>query len=55
MFYLGITEQFLEAVLSIPEKARGLTEEAVADPNARRSSGIGQRRHRPNDLHAAKF
>jgi hypothetical protein len=55
MFYLGITEQFLEAVLSIPEKARGLTQEAVGDPTRDAAAVVGQRRNRPSGLHAPKF
>jgi hypothetical protein len=40
MFYPGITEQFLEAVLNISEKVAGFAwkSKAVGDPNARRSN-----------------
>jgi hypothetical protein len=56
MFYPGGLEQFLEAVLNNPEKARGLVRNAVGDLNARRSDdcrpAIG---NGPGGLHAAKF
>ena len=39
MFYPGGAEQFLEAVLSISEKVRGLARKAVGELNARRSNG----------------
>jgi hypothetical protein len=39
MFYPGITEQFLEAVLNISEKVRGLARKRSANLNAGRSKG----------------
>jgi hypothetical protein len=38
-FYPDEAWQFLEAVLNIPEKLRGLARTAVGDRNARRSNG----------------
>jgi hypothetical protein len=37
VFYHGGAEQFLEAVLSIAEKVRGLDRKLIGDFNARRS------------------
>jgi len=39
VFYPGGAERFLEAVLSISEKVRGLARKVVGDFNARRSKG----------------
>jgi hypothetical protein len=39
VFYQGIAEQFLEAVLSISEKVRGLARKVVGDFNAGRGDG----------------
>jgi hypothetical protein len=39
MFYPAGAGQFLEAVLSISEKVRGLARKVVGDFNARRSKG----------------
>jgi hypothetical protein len=39
MFYPGGAEQFLEVVLSISEKVRGLARKSVGDLNARRRNG----------------
>jgi len=47
MFYPGDAYPFLEAVLSIPEKLRGLARKAVGDLNARAAMAVGQRRNRP--------
>jgi hypothetical protein len=45
-FYPGDAQQFLEAILNIPEKLSSLARKAVADLSARRTNGCGQRWNR---------
>lgn len=45
-FYRGAAQQFLEAVLNISEKLRGLAQKVVGDLNARAAMAVGQRRNR---------
>jgi hypothetical protein len=55
MFYPGVTEQFLEAVLNISEKVRGLARKRSATSTRDAATVVGHQRNRPAGLHAAKF
>ena len=46
VFYPGGAERFLEAVLSISEKVRGLARKVVGDFNARAAKVVGRRPRR---------
>ena len=55
VFYPGGTERFLEAVLSISEKVRGLARKVVGDFNARAARSSAGDRGGSTCLRTAKF
>jgi hypothetical protein len=55
MFYPGGAEQFLEAVLSISEKVRGLARKTVGDLTQDAATVVGRPGTGSLDLRAAKF